>query len=178
MKLIEIANKTVLDDMKYFGLSKSDIDSTGHVTLYHGTISPTNVLKKNEIFFMTPSKQEAKEYANMRAHETGKKGSVLTIKVNPLDVNWNQGSGEVEFSNGGKIENGYLIPSKKQIRGRIKKSNKTEYKKVKVGDVLPKTKKVVLDITLIGDNKAQFKLNFDGNISWYDADTVINYEFK
>ncbi len=81
---------SVLQDMKYFGLNKHDIDEDGYVTLYHGGKQLPKKLRKNEIFFM------------------------------------------------------------------------------------PKTKWIVLDLVIHSENKAQFKFK----AGWYDANSVIDYEFK
>jgi hypothetical protein len=93
-----------LRDMKAFGLSKSNIDSDGYVALYHAGKELPERLNADEIFFMTSSYDEALDYAKMR------KGEVFEIKVRPKDVNWNQGSYEVEFDKGGLIRNGKIIP--------------------------------------------------------------------
>ena len=53
---------------------------------------------------MTPDYTLAEDYARIR------KGEVFTLKVNPDDVNWNQGSQEVEFDKGGIIRDGVIIP--------------------------------------------------------------------
>jgi len=36
--LLESIDRHTLNDMKYFGLFKSDIDKDGYVTLYHGGV--------------------------------------------------------------------------------------------------------------------------------------------
>jgi len=102
--LNEQVSMNVLRDMKAFGLSKYDIDKDGYVKLYHGGKELPERLKENDIFFMTPSYDEALDYANMRS------GEVFEIKVKPEDVNWNQGSYEVEFDKGGIIRGGRIIP--------------------------------------------------------------------
>lgn len=107
--LKESISKETLQDMQAFGLGKNDIDQNGYVTLYHGGRKLPKILNKDEIFFMTPHYEEAKDYANMR------NGQVFFIKVKPDDVNWNQGSYEVEFDKGGKIVNGTIFPNKKQL---------------------------------------------------------------
>lgn len=94
----------IVRDMKAFGLDKNNIDSDGYVTLYHGGRELPERLNDDEIFFMTASYEEALDYAKMR------KGEVFEIKVRPEDVNWNQGSYEVEFDKGGLIRNGKIIP--------------------------------------------------------------------
>lgn len=103
--LNENVSTNTLNAMKAFGLSKNNIDNEGYVTLYHGGKELPDILKQNEIFFMTPSYDEALDYAKMR------KGEVFEIKVNPEDVNWNQGSYEVEFDKGGIIRNNKIIPN-------------------------------------------------------------------
>ena len=97
-----------LRDMKAFGLNKGDIDNDGYVTLYHGGKELPDTLREDEIFFMTSSYDEALDYAKMR------NGEVFEIKVRPEDVNWNQGSYEVEFDKGGIIRNGKIIPKIKE----------------------------------------------------------------
>jgi len=102
--LNENISSDTLRDMRSFGLNKNNIDDDGYVTLYHGGKELPERLKEDEIFFMTPSYDEAKNYAKMR------KGEVFEIKVRPEDVNWNRGSYEVEFDRGGLIRNGKIIP--------------------------------------------------------------------
>jgi hypothetical protein len=122
-----------LKDMRYFGLSKNSIHG-GYVTLYHGGKKLPVRLRKGEILFMTPNIEEAQDYANMV------KGKVFTLKVNPEDVNWNQGSREVEFSKGGVIKNNIIIPNKeketdyKLVLNKVK--NIEEYHGYVVGDIL------------------------------------------
>ena len=94
-----------ISDMEQFGLYKSDIDSLGFVTLYHGGVELPEVLRRDEIFFMTPSIDVAEDYARMRG------GEVFTLKVKPQDVNWNTGSGEVEFDKGGEIVDNKIYPN-------------------------------------------------------------------
>jgi hypothetical protein len=103
----QVSNDT-LRDMKAFGLSRNNIDNDGYVTLYHGGKELPERLKEDEIFFMTSSYDEALDYAKMR------RGEVFEIKVRPEDVNWNQGSYEVEFDKGGLIRNGKIIPKIKE----------------------------------------------------------------
>ena len=175
-----------LRDMMAFGLTKSDIDENGYVTLFHGGKILPNRLKKGEIFFMTPSEDEATDYARMR------NGQVFEIKVKPEDVHWNQGSYEVEFEDGGIIKNGYLIPNKKKEPSKVNREvfrynfedkfdNDSEwryikeYKGVKLGDVLPRSGWKVLDIIQYKSGHVQFKFKGD---RWFDANMVINYEFK
>lgn len=105
-KLLEKVSRQTLKDMRYFRVGKNDIDSDGYVTLYHGGKKLPSKLNKDEIFFMTPSYDLAQNYADIR------KGEVFTLKVNPEDVNWNQGSMEVEFDKGGHIYNGVIRPLK------------------------------------------------------------------
>jgi len=170
-------NRSILKNMEYFGLGKNDIDNEGFVTLYHGTVNVVSLLKKGEIFFMTSSGDEAKDYARMRQKQTGKKGVVMTIRVKPEDVYWNQGSQEVEFSKGGKIIDGTLYPTK--TKPRIRLSNKNiSYKGVKVGDILPKTGFKVLQVVVHPNNSSQFLVLNGSKKIWYDADTVIEYEFS
>ncbi len=176
MKLVELVE--TIKDMVDFGVDKTNIDEDGYVTLYHGTVNPVYKLKRGEIFFMTPNKDEARDYANMRSKETGKRGVVMTIRVKPVDVNWNKGSYEVEFTKGGIIENGILKPYTRKKRAIINKKNKTEYKGVKVGDILPKTGWTVLDIVIHDNSNAQFNIKNDKGNMWYDANMVVNYEFS
>ncbi|MBN2776738.1 MAG: hypothetical protein JXR36_03805 [Bacteroidales bacterium] len=109
----QVSNDT-LRDMKAFGLTRNDIDNDGYVTLYHGGKELPERLKEDEIFFTTSSYDEALDYAKMR------KGDVFEIKVRPEDVNWNQGSYEVEFDKGGLIRDGKIIP---QIKDKNFKAN-------------------------------------------------------
>lgn len=75
------------------------IDPLGYATLYHGGTSmpESGILEPGRVFFMSPDKNVAQEYAEMRG------GEVFTIKVKPEDVYWNEGTGEVEFSKGSSI---------------------------------------------------------------------------
>lgn len=163
--------------MDYFGLTKNDIDENGYVTLYHGTVNPPKTLKKGKIFFMTASEYVAKDYANMRSKETGKKGIIMTLKVKPDDVAWNQGSGEVEFTKGGKIVNGKIIPNERKKSTHVNKKADT-YKNIKAGDILPKTKNKIIDIVVHPNGNAQFLIDMGKGKMWYDANMVLNYEFK
>jgi len=117
-KYFETVDNSTLQDMKYFGLSKSDIDEDGYVTLYHGGKNLPDKLNKDEIFFMTPDIELAKDYAKMR------KGEVFTIKVKPEYVNWNQGSQEVELDGGGIIRNGIIIPEHKEQEYLVKSAER------------------------------------------------------
>ena len=103
-KTFEKVSTQTLKDMRYFHVSKNDIDEDGYVTLYHGGKVLPEILRADEIFFMTPDYTLAEDYARIR------KGEVFTLKVNPDDVNWNQGSQEVEFDKGGIIRDGVIIP--------------------------------------------------------------------
>jgi len=111
--LTESVDNNILRDMKAFGLSKNDIDDDGYVKLYHGGKELPERLREDEIFFMTASYEEALDYANMR------KGEVFEIKVRPEDVNWNQGSYEVEFDKGGLIRNGKIIAKTREKKYSI-----------------------------------------------------------
>ena len=103
-KTFEKVSTQTLKDIRYFHVSKNDIDEDGYVTLYHGGKVLPEILRADEIFFMTPDYTLAEDYARIR------KGEVFTLKVNPDDVNWNQGSQEVEFDKGGIIRDGVIIP--------------------------------------------------------------------
>lgn len=181
--LEENVDKQTLKDMEYFGLYKSDIDENGHVTLYHGGINLPKKLIKGEIFFMTPFIDEAKDYARMR------KGKVFTLKVDPTTVNWNQGSREVEFENGGVIIDGTIIPNPKKTKTKrnVKRFNINDdwvgkensrsiksYNGLSVGDVTPKTKWKILDIVQHKNGGIQFQFPS----GWYSGEQVINYEFS
>lgn len=115
--LNEQVSKDTLKNMKAFGLGKNDIDGEGYVTLYHGGKELPDSLKEDEIFYMTSFYDEALDYAKMR------RGEVFEIKVNPEDVNWNQGSYEIEFDKGGLIRNGKIIPKFKDKSFEIKSYN-------------------------------------------------------
>ena len=172
--LIEKVDNDILRDMSSFGLSKNDIDNEGYVTLYHGGVNLPNKLKKDDIFFMTPSQHEAQDYANMR------NGSVYTLKVKPEDVNWNQGSYEVEYTKGGIIKDGYIIPPVKKNTYKPQDKSIT-YKNIAIGDILSKTGYKVLDIVIHNNQNskgsAQMLLDTkNGQPMWYDAETVFEYE--
>lgn len=148
---------------------KSEIDTDGYVTLYHGGKRLPKKLRKNEIFYMTPYYDEALDYARMRG------GKVFTLKVKPEDVYWNQGSYEVEYDKGGDIIDGVIYPHKKVSSvSKISKISDT-YRGFSAGDKLPKTNNIIYDIVLHDNGKAQFKLK--GN-KWYDADMVLKYELN
>jgi hypothetical protein len=178
-------NEGYLQDMVYFGLTRDDIDDNGYVTLYHGGKKLPVVLNKDEIFFMTPSLELAQDYAAMR------KGQVFTLKVKPEDVHWNQGSQEVEYDQGGKIINGVIYPPEKKTQSRRQKGGVSEtepwtpknandrrrlaaYKNVNLGDTLPKSGWIVLDIIQHANGQVQFQFTGD---RWYNANTVLKYEF-
>ena len=124
----QVSNDT-LRDMQAFGLSNIDIDNNGYVTLYHGGKELPKLLRADEIFFMTSSYDEALNYAKIR------NGKVFQIKVKPDDVNWNQGSYEVEFDKGGVIRNGKIIPTIKDKKYMVNsynqiKNSHSEYKTI------------------------------------------------
>lgn len=169
LTLQEKEDTFIIKDMKAFGLSSSDIDSDGYVTLYHGGVKLPSTLKKNEIFFMTASDREAEEYAQMR------KGRIFKLKVKPEDVNWNQGSYEIEYTKGGKIINGTIIPPEAKVTFK-RVGTESEYKGVKVGDVMPKSKFKVMDIVVHDKDHAQFLMNTAKRNIWYDAQGVLEYE--
>lgn len=99
--LIEKVDNDILRDMSSFGLSKNDIDNEGYVTLYHGGVNLPNKLKKDDIFFMTPSQHEAQDYANMR------NGSVYT-------------KNDKAFASSGTITNKFMSCSE-LIKPRVKR---------------------------------------------------------
>ena len=167
-----MTSKAILKDMEAFGLSKEDIDSDGLVTLYHGGVELPEKLNEGEIFFMTPSIEEAKDYARIRG------GEVFTLKVKPEYVNFNQGSYEVEFDLGGRIQNGEIIPAKIPKKEHDILDKNITYKNYAIGDILPKTKYEILDIVIHKENLAQFYLETGNGQHWYDAETVIKYEGK
>jgi len=113
--------------MEDFGLSGGDIDSQGYITLYHGGKRLPRILRKGEIFFMTPYESEAEDYARMRH------GEVFRIRVKPEDVRWNNGSMEVEFDEGGTIENRVLVVAKPN------KKNKKNTALYSAGDIIERT---------------------------------------
>jgi len=117
-KYFENVDKNTLQDMKTFGLNKSDIDEDGYVTLYHGGKILPDKLNKGEIFFMTADIETVKDYAKMR------NGEIFTIKVNPDYVRWNQGSQEVEYDRGGIIRNGIIIPEDKDKEYLVKSAER------------------------------------------------------
>lgn len=121
-----IDQKELFKLMKEFGVSKSDIDSNGYITVYHGGKTLPKTIKPESsggIFFLTNNYDTAQDYADMR------KGKVFEIKVKPEDVNWNTGSYEIEIQDGGKIQNGIFYPT-------IKKLPKTKKRTLKVGDIV------------------------------------------
>lgn len=176
----ESINNDLLDDMRVFGLSTDDIDEKGYVTLYHGGVKLPKIINDDQIFFVTPDIELAKDYARIR------KGKVFTLKVKADDVRWNTGTNEVEFDKGGKIINGIIIPNIKvdknpsnAVLSTDKWSTKknyreiTEYENIKRGDKLKKSKRIVHDILQFKDGKVQFKLD-DNN--WHLANTLLAYE--
>ena len=79
--------------------------SINYITLYHGTdvesyntIMSTKTFGDGEhIYFFTSNKQEAKNYADMKAKYRGKStGKVITFKIPNDKVQYNNGSGEYE----------------------------------------------------------------------------------
>ena len=161
----KIDSKT-LKDMSVFGLSKSDLDSQGYITVYHGGKSLPKKLIKDNIFFLTNDIEVAKDYAQIR------KGKVFTLKVKPEDVNFNTGSYEIEFDKGGAIVNQkYIIPTKE-----IKPTSIINYKGYKIGDKLKKSKGIINDLVL--KPKPQFLVFFSNNKKeyWVDAETIVKYE--
>ena len=173
--------KQILKDMEYFGLYKSDIDNEGYVTLYHGTVNLPNKIKKNEIFFLTSSKEVAQDYADMRSLHSGKRGKVIELKVKPEDVHWNTGTQEVEFTKGGIIKDNKIISYKKRSPSKIDKNSIT-YKNFKVGDLIKTDNNIfkVLQIYKLDNGKVQFLLynKRDKKEGWYNADTIISwYEY-
>jgi hypothetical protein len=183
--ICESVSRETLRDMRAFGLSTGDIDRDGLVTLYHGGKTLPKRLIKGEIFFMTASESEAEDYARMR------KGKVFTIRVNPEDVDWNQGSYEVEFQDGGQIVDGVLVKKTRAVKPKVASTEAASgeydpwagsddsrqlksYKWVNIGDIMPKTGWKLLDIIEHKSGHVQFLFNGD---KWYDAMTVLKYEF-
>ena len=152
------------------------IDKEGYVTLYHGTIKPVSKLKKGEIFFMTADREVAEEYARMRENqaEIKKRGVVIEIRVKPTDVYWNQGTYEIEYSKGGEIREGQIIPpgnkDKRRGTGQV-------YYQAKEGQRLPRTKNKLIQIVKNKEGRVQFYLEqVNGKKGWFDAHTVMQYE--
>ncbi len=116
-----MVNDDTLIRMYDFGMDENDIDKNGYITLYHGGKSLPEIIRPNEILFLTSQKSIAKDYALMR------KGKVFTILAKPEDLNWNTGSGEIEFDKGGEFlfrdypgEGVYILyPNKKSISEEI-----------------------------------------------------------
>lgn len=165
-------SKETLDDMKAFDLSRQNINSDGLITLFHGGKELPDRLNEGEILFLTHVLAEAKDYARMR------EGEVFTLKVNPEYLRFNQGSYEIEYTLGGIIRNGEIIPAKIPQKEHHALNKNILYKDYGIGDVLPKTKYEILDIIIHDDKKAQFYLETGNGQHWYDADTVVNYEGK
>lgn len=180
----ESISQDILRDMKAFGLTSKSIDRNGYVTLYHGGKKLPTKLNKDEIFFMTASEDEAADYARMRG------GKVFSIKVRPEDVNWNQGSYEVEFEAGGWIKDGVLIKKTTQKRAKVASTKGAvdfddpwlgsddvrhlkAYKGLALGDTTPKTGWKVLDIIQHKNGPVQFEFKQ----GWYHGKSVIDYEF-
>lgn len=165
-------SKETLEDMSNFGLSKSDLDDNGLLTLYHGGVELPERLNKDEIFFMTESKELAEDYARIRG------GEVFELKVNPEYLNFNQGSYEIEYELGGIIRNGEIIPEKKPEKDHEVDNPDESYRNFKIGEVLPKSGYEIIDIVIHSENNAQFYLETGNGKHWYDANTVIKYEGK
>jgi predicted acetyltransferase len=177
----EVSRQTKKDMESFsYGLS-SDIDSDGYVTLYHGGKKLPEEIMPDQIFFMTPDIELARDYAKMR------KGIVHKLKVNPDDVHWNRGSYEVEFKNSGYIKDGVLITKKKT---KIKKGSSSEndpwsstskkdyrflskYKNISVGDKLKKSDFEIMQIIQHKNGLVQFKSEND---KWFNADNIVDYE--
>jgi hypothetical protein len=119
--LSEQVDEDTLLRMSDFGMTESDIDDRGYVTLYHGGKALPEELRPNEIFFMTNSETSAADYARMRG------GKVFTILAKPEDLYWNTGPYEIEFDRGGEFlyrdypdEGVYILyPNKKAISEKI-----------------------------------------------------------
>lgn len=109
LQLEEVDDDT-LSRMSDFGMDESDIDENGYITLYHGGIELPDRLNSDEILFLTNDYATAEMYANIRGEQNKTEGEVFIIKAKPEDVNWNTGSGEIEFDRGGLISRrgGYL----------------------------------------------------------------------
>lgn len=192
-KLLESVSKQTLKEMEQFGVDKGDIDEDGYVTLYHGGVKLPKVLNKDEIFFMTPDYELAKDYARMRG------GKVFTLKVKPDDVNWNQGSYEVEYDKGGHIidgirgeyshhVDGIIVPPKTvkiknnalyysyedEWTGKSNYRYLKTYKNVSIGDKMPKTGWILEEIIQHKNSNVQFKFNDN----YFDANSAIRYEFN
>lgn len=173
MKITKLGvTRDTLNDMRAFGLSRHDIDGDGLITLYHGGRELPQKLNADEIFFMTPHKNEAEDYARMR------QGQVFTLRVNPEHVNFNQGSYEVEYTLGGSIRNGEIVPAKLPQPEHVAKDNAVTYRGYAIGDKLPRTGYEILDIVIHSANSAQFYLQTESDTMWHDANTVIKYEEK
>lgn len=184
LKTFNELNNHLLKEMESFGVYRNDIDKDGYITVYHGGKELPEKIRKDEIFFLTPWEDEAKDYAKMRG------GRVFTLKVKPEHLNWNTGSYELEYTLGGSIVDGYITPPRKEKRFKkiTKKSfniddewtngdnyrSLEKYKGFKIGDIMPKTKWEILDIIQYKNGQIQFL--FDKG--YYDANQVLDYELS
>lgn len=180
--LIQILNESDLSTkLSDFGLSLSDLDSNGYITLFHGGKKLPTTLNPNQIFFLTPNEDEATDYAKMRG------GKVFTVKVKATDVNWNTGSREVEIDSGGTIKNGVFIPSSSNLQKNDnlasfddpwtgKKTRLIDsYKSFKVGQRLKKSKFTIKNIYQNKNGLVQFE-STDGQ--FFNADSIISFELN
>lgn len=114
---------------------KVKIDGNGYVTVYHGT-SQKNAEKIkadgrfNESSFFSFRKSDVEYYAN----EKNKNGEVFEIKVDPRDIEYSTGSGEVFAPDIlVKSDNGYYVsikrPEQTQYFQAADKTNTPEFKK-------------------------------------------------
>lgn len=173
-KLRKIANIVLnavttdtLEKMRSFGLMKGDIDREGFITVYHGGLTLPKRLRKDEIFFLTPSREVAEDYANMRGKGKRQKGKVFTLRVRPDDITWNEGSGELEFDRGGKIIGDKIKPN------AIAKSNSDSAQ----GITLPRSGFTIIDSVRLPNGRYQLQLQTPNSIGWYDGETTLAYEY-
>jgi hypothetical protein len=165
----ESVSSDTLFRMKEFGLSRADIDSEGYITVYHGGVKLPRKLNKDEIFFLSNSREVAEDYAQMRH------GQVFELRVRPDDVLFNTGSHEIEYDKGGSIVDGKIVPPEQKKRFR-REGNLNEYRGFGVGDNLPKSGFAIRDIIAHDNGNVQMLLKTNNGDKWYAADTIINYE--
>ena len=167
--LNESVSSDTLFRMKEFGLSRADIDSEGYITVYHGGAKLPRKLNKDEIFFLSNSREVAEDYAKMRH------GQVFELRVRPDDVLFNTGSNEIEYDKGGSIVDGKIVPPEQKKRFR-RVGNLKEYRGFGIGDNLPKSGFTIRDIIAHDNGNVQMLLKTNNGDKWYAADTIINYE--
>lgn len=89
---------------------KPFIGNDGKITLYHGSNTAFDKSMADYGTFLTANRQEALDYARMRANGRGGSAKVSEIKLDPSEVRLNQSTGEFQYIGESKSLSGSKYP--------------------------------------------------------------------